>query len=73
MDEKEISCGVCCRKLESGDGRYNISHGSICTDCYSPSFFLEMAVEKSRTDYLKTDSKTLMKSSIHSSLASSMG
>ena len=45
MDEKEVNCGVCFRKLKPSEGRYNTSHGSICTDCYSPSLLSKKAAE----------------------------
>jgi hypothetical protein len=45
MDEKENSCGVCSRKLNPDEGRYNTSFGQLCTDCYDPSLFWEKANE----------------------------
>ena len=45
MNEDEESCYVCGKRLEPGDGRYNLSHGTACIDCYSPSLCLGKAAE----------------------------
>ena len=45
MENEKISCGICFRKLKSGEGRYNTLNQSICTQCYYPSVFLEIAQE----------------------------
>ena len=32
-------CLKCNREIEFGEGRYQLTQGLICTDCYSPSVY----------------------------------